>query len=424
MSKAPRARRVTAALSAALLISALLTACGGGGASGNGKTLTMWVHTDPNYQAVAKKNAADYEAATGVHVNLTFVSWDQYGAKIASAFKAGSEPDLIQGVASWLYAQKTGGQLSEVPADLSSQMSGIAKASRVPVTYKHKYYGVPLNVNIDTGPFSIYNVEAFKKAGVTPTWTDWDSYVADLQKLTTTSNGTITRSGIEMMGGDLEIQFLTYFLQAGGQFYSPDGRSVQIDNKYGEAALQTMYDLLNTYKVDSANLTDYEGVASGTAASINYGPWYTATLKADFPDFKWGWAKLPLMPNAKGPYFPGTNVWAWMVPAKSPNASAAWKYVRWLNDKQRRLSWAQRTGEIPAVKALWRDPSVANDPRWAPWLPVLHDQVPLLYLGPQDVYQKVLTDMVNAVLRKQTSISQGLKSAEDQLNQMLAGLSE
>ena len=419
-----RTGRWASGLAAVIAAALVLAACGGGGSGGNGKTLTMWVHTDPNYEAVAKQNAADYEAATGVHIQLTFVSWDQYGAKITSAFRAGSQPDLIQGVASWLYAQKTGGQLDEVPPDLGSQLSGIDEASLVPVEYKKKYYGVPLNVNIDTGPFSIYNVDAFQKAGVTPQWSDWNAYVADLQKLTTQSNGTITRSGIEMMGGDLEIQFLTYFLQAGGQFYSPDGKSVQIDNKYGETALQTMYDLLNTYKVDSPNLTDYEGIATGTAASINYGPWYTATLKADFPDLKWGWAKLPLIPNAAGPYFPGTNVWAWMVSADSPNKSAAWDYVRWLNDKKRRLAWAQQTGEIPAVKSLWHDPSVANDLRWAPWLPILHDQVPLLYIGPQDVYQKVLTDMVNSVLLKKSSIAEALKSAQTQLDQMLAALPE
>ncbi len=393
-----------------------------GGGKSYASDLTMWVETDPNYEAAAKQEAAEYEKATGVHIKLSFVPWAQYGAKITAAFKAGSQPDLIEGVASWLYAQKTGGQLSEAPADLASLMPGIDKASLVPVEWKGKYYGVPLNVNIDVGPLSLYNVDAFEKAGVTPKWSDWGAYVADLQKLTTTSNGKITRSGIEMMGGDQMNQFLNYFLQAGGKFYSADERSVQINNKSGEAALQTMYDLLNTAHVDSPELTDWVGIASGTAATITYGPWYTATLKASFPNFKWGWATLPLIPNAAGPYFPGTNVWAWMVPTDSPNKSAAWDYIRWLNNSTRRLAWSEKTGEIPAVQALWSEPTVANDPRWAPWLPYLKYQVPLLYVGPQDTYQTVLTNMVTSVLLKQSSIPAALKSAEDQLNQMLAGL--
>jgi multiple sugar transport system substrate-binding protein len=393
-----------------------------GGGKSYAADLTMWVETDPNYEAAAKQEAADYEKATGVHIKLSFVPWAQYGAKITAAFKAGSQPDLIEGVASWLYAQKTGGQLSEMPAALASQMTGIDKASLVPVEWKGKYYGVPLNVNIDGGPFSLYSVSAFQEAGVKPQWSNWDAYVADLQKLTKTSNGKIVRSGIEMMGGDKTVQFLNYFLQAGGKFYAADGKSVQINNKYGEAALQTMSDLLNTHHVDSPDLTDWVGVASGTAASINYGPWYTATLKASFPDFKWGWAPLPLIPNSAGPYFAGTNVWAWMVPTDSPNKSAAWDYVNWLNNSARRLAWSQKTGEIPAVEALWSDPSVTSDPRWAPWLPYLKYQVPLLYIGPQDAYQTTLTDMVTSVLLKQASIPAALKSAEDQLNQMLAGL--
>jgi ABC-type glycerol-3-phosphate transport system substrate-binding protein len=382
----------------------------------------MWVQTDPNYEAAAKQEAAEYEKATGVHIKLSYVPWAQYGAKITAAFKAGSQPDLIEGVASWLYAQKTGGQLSEMPATLASQMSGIDNASLVPVEWKGKQYGVPLNVNIDVGPFTLYNVDAFQKAGITPKWSSWEAYVADLQKLTTKSSGKITRSGIEMMGGDPMVQFLDYFLQAGGKFYSDDEKSVQIDNKYGEVALQTMYDLLNTSHVDSTDLTDAVGIASGTAASINYGPWYIATMKASFPDFKWGWATLPLIPNSVGPYFPGTNVWAWMVPNDSPNKSAAWDYVTWLNNNTRRLAWSEKTGEIPAVKALWSDPTVANDPRWAHWLPYLKYQVPLLYIGPQDTYQTDLTNMVTSVLLKQKSIPDALKSAQDQLNQMLAGL--
>ena len=60
--------------------------------------------------------------------------------------------------------------------------------------------------------------------------------------------------------------------------------------------------------------------------------------------------------------------------------------------------------------------------RWAPLLPYLKYQVPLLHIGPQDTYQTVLGNMGTSVLLKQASIPDALKSAEDQLNQMLAGL--
>jgi len=402
----------------------ILAGCSGGGGSSSGEkpTLTMWVQTDPNYEVMAQQEAAEYETATGVHIELSYVPWAEFGAKLTAAFNAGSQPDLIEGVAAWVYGPKTGGQLSQLPDDLGSKMSEIADASQVPVEWEGEYYGMPLNVNIDGGPLTLYSVDAFQEAGITPQWSNWDAYVADMQKLTTTSNGEITRSGIEMVGGDQMVQFLNYFLQAGGTFYSADKSSVQIDNNYGEVALQTMYDLLNTYEVDSSNLTDFVGVASGTAASINYGPWYIAAAGASFPDFKWGWAELPLIPGSVGPYFPGTNVWAWMVPMDSQNKSAAWDYVRWLNGNEQRLAWSVQTGEIPAVKALWSDPVVANDPRWAPWLPFLDYQVALLDIGPQDAYSTSLNNMVMSVLLEQESIPAALETAQAELNQMLAGL--
>jgi multiple sugar transport system substrate-binding protein len=415
-------------IAAAVAVAALVSACGGNspattgsGSGGSGKTLTMWVHTDPNYQAVAIADAAEYQKETGVEIKLSYVPWDQYGAKIVAAFASCSEPDIIQGVASWLYPQKTGGQLAEVPSDLASTLSDTSPASLAPVEYNGKNYGVPINVNIDAGPFLLYNVDAFKTAGVTPTWDSWSSYTADLQKLTTTDNGTIKRSGIEQAGGDPVAQFLLYFLRSGGTFYSADKKSVQIANQYGQAALQIMQDMVDKYKVDSNSLTDYEGIASGTAASIMYGPWYTAVLKHDFPTFQWGWAKLPPSPGQVTEAFGGTNVWAWMVPSSSSNASAAWDYIRWMSQPAQRIAAALQTGEIPAVQSLWTDPKIATDPRWAPWLPVLKDQVPLLYIGPQDPQYKALTDMVTSVLLGQSTAAAALQTAQDQVDAIIAG---
>ena len=49
--------------------------------AGQNVTLTMWVHTDPNYMDVAKANAAEYEQETGVQIDLSYVPWDQYGVE-------------------------------------------------------------------------------------------------------------------------------------------------------------------------------------------------------------------------------------------------------------------------------------------------------------------------------------------------------
>lgn len=384
-------------------------------------SLTMWVHTDPNYMAIAKANAEAYQKETGIEIKLTYVPWDQYGAKIVAAFASGSQPDIIQGVASWLYPQKIAGQLSEVPADLATTVADIAPASLAPVQYNNKSFGIPLNVNIDSGPFIIYDTNAFQAAGVNPQWATWDAFVGDLQKLTVTSGGTMKRSGVEMAGADPVTQFLLYYLRAGGTFYSADQKSVQIANQAGTTALQTMYDLIHTAKVDSTSLTDYEGVASGTAASVIWGPWYTALLKNDFPDFKWAWAPIPASPGQVKEAFAGTNVWAWMVPSSSKYPGAAWDYIRWMGQPDRVVTWSLRTGEIPAMQSLWTNTQIASNPQWTPWFPILKDQVPLLYIGPQDPQYKALTDMVMGVLLGQSQIPAALQTAQDQLNTIIAG---
>ncbi len=290
--------------------------------------------------------------------------------------------------------------------------------------YQGQYYGIPLNVNIDSGPLFVANKAAYDELGITPQWDSWDAYIADLQKLTKSDNGVITRSGVTIAGGDLMIQFLMYFLQAGGTFYGPDNKTVTINNDAGKKALQTMSDFLYTYKVDSTDLSDFSGVATGISAGTFYGPWYTKIMDDDFPDVEWMWAKPALFTPETKPYFPAANVWAWMVSSNSPNKEAAWDYIRWLDKNERRLAWSEETGEIPAVVELWKDPKISESKRFGPWLEFLPYQVPLLYVGPQDEYTAVFEEMVSSVLYQQASIDEALAKAETSLNEMLARVTQ
>lgn len=384
-------------------------------------TLRMWVHSNPHYKKIAEQNAADYEKATGVKISLDFLPWEEYGSKAVAAFAGGNEPDIMEGVASWLYAQKISGKLDEVPADLSAKVASRYHApSAAPLEFGGKFYGIPLNVNIDAGPLFVANTALFKEMGVPTQWDSWDAYVKDLQKLTKKENGVITRSGVTIAGGDLMIQFLMYFLQAGGTFYAPDNKSVTINNEFGKKSLQTMYDFLYTYEVDSTDISDFSGVATGVSAGTFYGPWYVRSLEDDFPDMEWGWAKPPLLPGGTKPYFPSANVWAWMVSENSKNKEAAWNYIRWLDENNRRVTWSEETGEIPAVPELWKDSKIADNPMFKEWLPNLQYQVPLLHIGPQDEYTKIIGDMVSSVIFKTATIDDALAKGEKDLNEMLA----
>lgn len=388
-------------------------------------TLRMWVHSNPHYQKIAEQDAAEYEKETGVKIALDFLPWEEYGSKAVAAFAGGNEPDIMEGVASWLYAQKISGKLEEAPADLVQDATGrFHQPSLAPLEYKGKFYGVPLNVNIDAGPLFVANKAAYDELGITPKWDSWDAYIQDLQKLTKRENNVITRSGVTIAGGDLMIQFLMYFLQAGGTFYAPDNKTVTINNEYGRKALQTMYDFLYTANVDSTDLSDFSGVATGVSAGTFYGPWYTKIMDDDFPDVAWVWAQPPLLTGGTKPYFPSANVWAWMVSANSTHKEEAWKYIRWLDDNKRRLVWSEETGEIPAVKELWKDPSISENKRFGAWIPYLEYQVPLLHIGPQDEYSQILNDMVSSVLFKKATIDEALAKAEASINTMLARVNQ
>jgi len=376
----------------------------------------MWVHSDPNYEAIANQFASEYQKKTGVKVSLYFYAYSEGQAKITAAFAAHSTPDILQAVSSWLYAPKTTKLLTPVPKSITSTFKNITAPSLAPAKYNGTYYAVPFNDNIDVGPLFFYNKTMWAKDHVSPNFSSWGQYIKALQKLTVKSGSTVLTSGLSCYGaGDIGDMFLKYFLEDGGRLNPPGKITIDINNKYGREALQTVWNYYHKYDVDSTSDTAFEPVGNGTAAAIYMGTWYTALEKADFPSLKWGWAHEPLQPGQKTA-FVSTDPWAWMVPKYSQHQKAAWAFIKFLNEPAQRLAMSLKTGEMPALKTLWKNPKVAKNPRWAPWIPYMKDQVAVEYQAPLDDYYVPLTNMVQSVILNQSSIPSALASTQKQVN--------
>ncbi|MCL2243486.1 MAG: sugar ABC transporter substrate-binding protein [Treponema sp.] len=200
-----------------------------------------------------------------------------------------------------------------------------------------------------------YNRAMFDKAGipyppanVANAWT-WDQFVDVAKKLTLDANGrTPNDAGFDAnrivqygaMVDNLTWQLEVWALSNGGGFYSPDGKSVIIDQPAAMDAIQRVADLHLVHKVaplSPGNTDDgiQRSILTGTVAMATGGQWNVGTA---FPEWKaagnnYGVAVLPHMGtkvtiNTGGPV---------VVFSQSRNQAAAMEWLRWYTQEEN--SW-------------------------------------------------------------------------------------
>jgi multiple sugar transport system substrate-binding protein len=221
-----RGLRALRAAGAGVVAMGLLAAgCGGGGGGGGsagGKvTIRYSWWGDASRAVMIKKSVALFEKKNpGITVKTDFQEYADFWKKFATQAAGGGAPDVFQNSAAFLrkYGEKSvlldlNSQVNAGSLSLSGFRAGLEKAGDI----DGKLYGVPVGGNTFA---LVYDVEAFKKAGITPRpgWT-WDEFNAGVEKISKTQKikGTTGNAGV-MYLYDLVLR------QQGKAFYAKDNK--------------------------------------------------------------------------------------------------------------------------------------------------------------------------------------------------------
>ena len=389
-------------LSLFVMVSMLLSACGGGTAAtdapaaGEKIELRVWGHQAPAFNAA---DQAMFDAFMVQNPNVTIkyetFPWDVFIQTIQTSLPAGNTADVILIPGGYTCRYAAGGQLLEVPADVLTLVAAKEMFYAAPLggqTCDGKLYGFPAEYNIEYGGAYV-NPALFEAAGVAypPKWENWDGVVADAKKLTTIgSDGVMTVAGLHYTNSDqLFTYFLAGILEQGSDYFAEDGKHFNFNSPEAIATIQKMMDMAQTDKVVDPIIFNAESEWVGESFAQGHngigilGSWYAGDAKLAYPDLKFDYVTIPPM---MGPEYKFASVggWGYVVGKSTKHPDVAWKLAAFMGaDQANVLAFNSTSGTVPAMKA------VAADPKLLESAPFIAATLPLLDAGQ---YQGNLTD--------------------------------
>ncbi|MDR0443646.1 MAG: sugar ABC transporter substrate-binding protein [Treponema sp.] len=306
-----------AILGAILLLAAVMGFAGGNKQSSDARiqiTYSFW-GTPEEFVATQKAINVYNDMQNKVLVTAVQIPHDSYEAALNTRAAAGMLPDCGMMIEGNILKYANMGYLMDV-----SQMYGTKDAKPLDsITFKMD--GKPVAYAASNEILIMYyNKKMFDAAGVPyppaavdRAWT-WDEFVATAKKLTLDTNGRtpndagFNRNQIRQYGAmveNLTWQLEVWALSNGGGFYSPDGKSVIIDQDAAIEAIQKVADLHLKDNVAplSPGLTDdgvQRSLIAGTVAMTTNGHWNIGTCLSTARDeqgLDYGIAVLPYMKN-------------------------------------------------------------------------------------------------------------------------------
>src|SRR5262245_956973 len=107
----------------------------------------------------------------------------------------------------------------------------------------------------------------------------------------------------------------------------------------------------------------YQQFAEGWYAMYLTGPWNLGEFRRRLPGMQERWDAAPL-PHPSDPTVPGVSLAggsSLVIFEGSPHADAAWALIEYLSRPEVQVRFYAMTGDLPAHRAAWEDPSLAND---------------------------------------------------------------
>lgn len=386
------------------------TGQGGGGSSGGNK-LTYVYFTDGPDEQVTRELIAKFEQQTGAKVDLQIVPYDSLEQQLQARLSGGNPPDVarVQNLTPFRddlldlkkEGQNIGGQFIDAAQPYIRGNNG-------------ELLAVPSDLTVN-GPF--INVDQFRKAGVAPPTADkpwtWNELVADAEKVQK-ANKTPYAIAFDKSGH----RFATMLSQFGTDYYTGDGKTVDLDPAKATAAVQLFTDLSKKDVMPKdfwlGSGTKYKGAndifLAQSAPVYVSGNWQVSEFAKAA---KFTWAAVPNPCQAQCGGFPGGKFMVAFQKAKNPKLAA--RFIAFMNSKESQTTTCQQALFLPTRKDL-----MASGVRYPSRQDDMNVYLADLKKTPQvafaNNYSPAFQETADAAVKELAKVIAGQESASDAVN--------
>jgi len=332
--------------------------------------LSYWGHGYSGREAVVDAAVADFvEEFPGSEINLDSIPFGDFETKLATAFAAGTEPDILS-VGDWIiptYVDKN------VLTPLDPSAWGLVTEQEVidlfeqgtmdGLRYQGKLWGYPMEVSVHAPAFKTDHFEELNIDLDTPpdTYEEWVEL--GLQGLKFDADGHMTRQWFEWYLGNPAYLFQIFgpvLLGLGGDFVNAEATQGTLNTDEGIQALQFFSDTIHKWELTDPGFESPDERGNFVAGRETYAwhnlpgsRWISTTFENMVYDKDW-----KLQPMFKWQDGERRNVyysWGFVVTAKSSAQDDAWKFIEHMTRyPERTIQWVDLAGLVQTRKG-WTD---------------------------------------------------------------------
>ncbi len=430
-----RARRLAVAVTAVLLATPAVVACGGSDKAGPLDTkadvkLTWWTGQSDDAETVIEGLAKEFEAAhpnVSINVSSGAPTTDDLLQKLSAAFASNTYPDISYAYGSWagqLAKSKRPLDLTEAVAAPDVKWDEFAEAARDTATPNGTVIGFPAIVD---NLAVVYNTELFSQAGLpapTADWT-WDDFRADAKALTDPTKDVYGTAYPVSGGEDTTWHLWPQLWQGGGDVLSADQKSSAFDSQAGIDALELWRQMAvedHSVYLDQTDERYGPLFASGRVGMVVTGPWQLY----DFVKAKTPYAVVPL-PGTDGSHqtVAGPDLWVAFDHDDPNRAYWSTELLKWLTSPAIDERWNLGLGNLPLRPVEAQSPAYQKFVKEYPGIEVFVENLDNATTARPTIPQYVelsryVGTAISQVLQGKSSSSEALSKAAEQADQALS----
>ncbi len=286
-----------------------------------------------------------------------------------------------------------------------------------------KIYAIPL----ETDSLALYyNKKLFNAEGISQPPADWDTFIADAKKLTKTdSSGKITQAGAALGTSNNILHAADILnlllLQNGVVPIDSTNTVVDFSSTRAVTALTFYTNFVKTNKTWSGDLaSDLEVFYSGKLAMM-FGPsWRAFDIINSNSSLDFAIAPAPQLPGNTPVNY--AMYWGEAVPATSPNAKEAWKFIAYLSQPDNMKLLYSNESQIRAFGEPYSRQDLASELSTSTYAAAFITMAPTSIawkMGEQSYVEDNLRTAINSVVVGGQEPAAALKTAQDSINAKL-----